>query len=314
MPGPRFAAVRFENYRPNPAFPSQARAREAVQGFLGGVGAQEGWLRRRRAPGRGLYLDGGFGVGKTHLMASAHHAYGGPKAFLSFQELMYLIGLGGVGAAAAAFAGTELLLLDEFELDDPGSTHMVNTFLSRLMPSGLSVVATSNTEPGALGQGRFNTEKFERQLSELSGRFASVAIDGPDYRQRSVIPGAPLDGGELRRWRSAHPHAEVLGAAELAGLLREVHPARFGPLLAGSAGVAVTDLSPLNDQNEALRLVHFFDKLYELALPTAVSGVSLDALFDPTYAHGAFAKKYARCLSRLSEMLGEARTVQPVPV
>ena len=34
----------------------------------------------------GAYLDGGFGVGKTHLLASLWHAVPGPKSFGTFVE------------------------------------------------------------------------------------------------------------------------------------------------------------------------------------------------------------------------------------
>ena len=40
----------------------------------------------------GLYLDGGFGVGKTHLLASTWHAAPGPKAYGTFVELTHLVG------------------------------------------------------------------------------------------------------------------------------------------------------------------------------------------------------------------------------
>ena len=80
VPPPRFAAVRFETYRPDPAEPTQAAAVAAVRAFSGRTGdgsdGRRGWLRRRAAPPEdrpGLYLDGGFGVGKTHLLASLWH-------------------------------------------------------------------------------------------------------------------------------------------------------------------------------------------------------------------------------------------------
>ena len=86
VPPPRFAAVRFETYRPDPAEPTQAAAVAAVRAFSGRTGdgsdGRRGWLRRRAAPPEdrpGLYLDGGFGVGKTHLLASLWHAVAGRR-------------------------------------------------------------------------------------------------------------------------------------------------------------------------------------------------------------------------------------------
>ena len=74
-------------------------------------------------------------------------------------------------------------------------------------------------------------------------------------------------------------------------------------------GVAVTDLQPMPEQGAALRFVHFVDKVYDLGLHAAFTGAPLETLFDDIYRHGGYAKKYSRALSRLSEMLREARTV-----
>jgi hypothetical protein len=39
-----------------------------------------------------VYLDGGYGVGKTHLLASLWHQAPGPKLFATFVELTHLVG------------------------------------------------------------------------------------------------------------------------------------------------------------------------------------------------------------------------------
>ncbi|WP_019588739.1 cell division protein ZapE [Deinococcus apachensis] len=310
-PSARFRDVRFENYRPNPAYPSQEEARTSLQAFLKGAQVRPGGFRlfRRAKPeGRGLYLDGGFGVGKTHLLASTYHAAEGRRALMSFQDLMYVIGALGMTRAVETFRGHDLLLIDEFELDDPGNTHMANTFLGQLMPAGTSVVATSNTEPGALGQGRFNAADFQRQIQGIAERFETHRVDGPDYRQRGTTPAQPLRPEEFRAWLSRQPDATlaVVSHRDLNRHLLEVHPSRFARLLAGVEALGVTDLAPMPDQNVALRFVHFIDKLYDLGLRAAFTGVPLGQLFSETYRHGAYAKKYSRCLSRLSELLHEA--------
>ncbi len=319
-PGHRFEEVRFSSYLPNPEYPSQAEVQGALQRFVAGLGVTAVPTRRRRLfgrkpaaqEGRGLYLDGGFGVGKTHLLASAWHAARGqniPAAFMSFQDLMYLIGALGMPAALEAMRPLRLLCIDEFELDDPGNTHMANTFLGELMPQGLNVVATSNTEPGRLGEGRFNAHDFARQIEAISGRFGNLRLDGPDYRQRGSTPEQPLSGAEYAAWRERRPPATLaeLDYPALQELLLAVHPARFGQLLSGVESLGLKGLAPMPGQNEALRFVHLVDKVYDLGGRAAFTGEALDTLFDETYRHGAFAKKYARCLSRLSELLREAR-------
>ncbi|GAA5436889.1 cell division protein ZapE [Deinococcus aquaticus] len=311
-PSHRYQHVRLDTYAPNPDYPSQAQARTAIQAFLKGAQVRPGGFRlfRRAKPeGRGLYLDGGFGVGKTHLLASAYHATDGTRALMSFQDLMYIIGALGMTRATDAFRTHDLLLIDEFELDDPGNTHMANTFLGQLMPGGTSVIATSNTEPGALGQGRFNASDFQRQIQGIADRFDTYRIDGPDYRQRGVRPEDTMTQDEYHTWETRQNPAGLahLTYRDLSRHLLNVHPSRFSRLLADVQAVAITDLTPTPDQNVALRFVYFIDKLYDLGLNATFTGTSLTGLFSDTYRHGAYAKKYSRCLSRMSEMLQEAR-------
>ncbi len=111
-PPPTFAEVSFATYRPNPAEPTQAAAVAACQDFCRhAVQRRAGRSRllgkRAVLPGVGLYLDGGFGVGKTHLLAPAYYQLPGPgpdgapdaptcpKAFATFGELTQLAGVFG---------------------------------------------------------------------------------------------------------------------------------------------------------------------------------------------------------------------------
>ncbi len=99
VPPKHFDSAEFTTYRPEPGFPSQQRALESVKAFTESIGRNPRGsvfgriFAGRNTTGSGLYLDGGFGVGKTHLLASAFHAYHGRKTYLSFQELMFLVGL-----------------------------------------------------------------------------------------------------------------------------------------------------------------------------------------------------------------------------
>ncbi len=319
-PGQRFQNVSFASYLPNAEYPSQAEAQGTLQGFVATLEAPAAvsplkklFGRKPASPeGRGIYLDGGFGVGKTHLLASAYHAASAtiPSAFMSFQDLMYLIGALGMTRALDALRSLRLLCIDEFELDDPGNTHMANTFLGELMPLGLNVIATSNTEPGRLGEGRFNSRDFERQIQAIAGRFQNLRLDGPDYRQRGSTPEQPLSAEEYVVWRGkqAPDTLAELAYPQLQGVLLSVHPARFGRLLGGVQALGLRGLVPMPSQNDALRFVHFVDKVYDLGGQAAFTGAPLETLFDDTYRQGAFAKKYARCLSRVSELLREARS------
>ena len=117
--------VRFDSYRPDPEEPSQSAALDALRGFADRLRQPPPRRRlRRRAsppPGAGVYLDGGFGVGKTHLLASLWHAAPPPAAYVTFVELTHLVGALGFAATVEALAEFRLLAIDEFEWTTRGT-------------------------------------------------------------------------------------------------------------------------------------------------------------------------------------------------
>jgi cell division protein ZapE len=319
-PPPRFAGVRFDTYVPNPDHPSQAAARADLEAFAAslarddhGVSVRRRWRRRTTppvpAPTPGRYLDGGYGVGKTHLLAALWHAAPGPKAYLTFAELTHVIGFLGMERAVAAFSGHRLLCLDEFELDDVANTLMTVTFLRGVVPTGTHVAATSNSLPDRLGEGRFHADDFRREIAAIASHFEVVRVDGPDYRRgRRVVTEAlaPRAVAELvDRLVADGRTVAVDDAGELLAHLREVHPVRFPALLDGVDAVAVSDLHPVANQGDALLLCHLVDELYDREVTFAASGCGVGELFPETYRHGGYRKKYGRCESRLSAMLAE---------
>ena len=304
VPPPRFQGATFATYRPDPRYPSQALAKERLRSWV--QDRPRGLLRPRMPGPQGLYLDGGFGVGKTHLLVAAYWEAKGPKAFLTFEELTYALGLMGLKEGARRFSGLRYLFIDEFELDDPGNAQMATHFLALTMEKGLRVATTSNTPPGALGEGRFNAEQFRHQIQSLARRFAVERIEGEDFRHRDParLPRPWRDEELLERFRQ-DPRPKTLDAfPELLAHLRRLHPIRYRYLFSGVEAVYLRGLEPIPDQNDALRFVHFVDQLYNLGLELRASGAPLEALFPESYRHGAFAKKYGRALSRLAELLG----------
>jgi cell division protein ZapE len=312
VPPPRFDAVRFDTYVPDLAQPTQAAAVAAVRAFAErtneGSGRRRGWLRRRGAPPElrpGIYLDGGFGVGKTHLLASLWHASPVPRAqrvFCTFVELTNLVGAIGFAPTVERLARCRLVCIDEFELDDPGDTVLVATLLGRLAEANVRFAATSNTLPEKLGEGRFAAQDFLREIQSLSARFDVLRIDGEDYRHRGLpVPPAPVDDAQLTRM------AETDGGTlddfdELCRHLASVHPSRYGPLLDGVPAVHLRGVRTVDDQATALRLVVLADRLYDRDVPLAASGVLLDLLFAPDLLTGGYRKKYFRAISRLTSL------------
>src|SRR5690606_4024921 len=90
----------------------------------------------------------------------------------------------------------------------------------------------------------------------------------------------------------------------------------YGTLLAKLASLTVTGVDTIPQQNDALRFVHFIDRLYDLKIQLRL-GFSdslqddLGKLFDASYRHGAYQKKHDRCLSRIQELLSESVLPEP---
>ncbi|WP_309115830.1 cell division protein ZapE [Saccharothrix sp.] len=308
VPPPRFDGVRFATYLPNPDELSQAAAVEACRAFaerVSAAGAGKGFFgslfRRSAEEGKpGLYLDGGFGVGKTHLLASLWHAVPGPKAYGTFVEVTNLVGALGFTETVARLSGHKLLAIDEFELDDPGDTMLVTRLIKELTAAGVAVAATSNTLPDKLGEGRFAAADFLREIQSMSAKFTVVRVDGPDYRHRG-LPDAPdpMSDQELLAKAESTPGATLDDFGALCARLAQIHPSRYGRLLDGVSAVFLRGVTPAPDQAVALRLVAFGDRLYDRDIPVAVSGEALSELFTAEMLRGGYRKKYLRAVSRL---------------
>jgi len=317
VPPPRFADKRFADYAPDPRHPSQAAAVARLRALADELhAAGGGWARLRaafgaRERGSGVYLDGGFGVGKTHLLAAVWHASPGPRAYLSFDELVHTLGLLGVERTREAFRGHRLIAVDEWELDDPGNLRLALAFLRGALEDGARVVTTSNTVPDELGRGRFNQKSFAAEIEELASSFETLRVEGDDYRHRrfEADPGRAyfLDAAAL------HAAAGAVGGRalhtrfdELLRGLGRVHPIRFAALVNEIGTLLLEDVRPITELFDGLRWVHFVDKLYDGAVPLAASAeIGLGELFPRDWLGGPFGKKFSRCLSRMEEMLGE---------
>jgi cell division protein ZapE len=309
VPPPTFSDVSFDSYRPDPAEPSQTAAVQSCRTFCEQAvqrraGRKKLFGKREVLPGVGLYLDGGFGVGKTHLLASTYYtlasAGAAPAAFATFGELTQLAGVFGFVECIELLSDYVVVCIDEFELDDPGNTTLISRLLSALVERGVSVAATSNTLPEQLGEGRFAAQDFLREINTLASIFTTVRIEGPDYRHRD-LPPAPVPPSDDEVCAEA---AGVAGATlddfdALCTHLATMHPSRYQALIDGVSEVFITGVHPLEDQSVALRLVSLTDRLYDAGIPVVASGTKLDTVFSEEMLAGGFRKKYLRATSRL---------------
>ncbi len=311
IPPPQFATASFESYVPSADFPSQSQARDTLAAF---ASVDSSALKPNKLFGRakktddvrpGVYLDGGFGVGKTHLLAAAWHAAGGRKKYFgTFLQYTSLVGALGYVKAVEALRGASVICIDEFELDDPGDTMMMTRMLGELVESGTRIAATSNTPPAALGEGRFAAADFLREIQALASRFETIRIDGTDYRQRAAegvaqsVPEVDIKGIVGNRSDSG----QIVSLDSFNALLEHlstVHPSVYVQLFAGVDSIALSDVHVIMNQTDALRLVAFIDRVYDAQIPIVASGVPLSEVFGGDMIHGGYRKKYLRCISRL---------------
>ena len=322
-PSERFGEVSFDTYIPDDSHPSQREAVEKLKAFgdrinKGGNGGGffSKLFSKKKDEGRaGLYLDGGFGVGKTHLLASLWHHTNGLKAFGTFVEYTNLVGVLSFRKTVEVLSQYKLVCIDEFELDDPGDTTMMSRLMRELANAGVKLVATSNTLPGALGEGRFAADDFKREIQVLADQFEVHRVDGEDFRHRG-LPAAPepVTNAEFDAKVNEVFDGKTIAVDSFADLvkhLEQVHPSRYRQLIEGLDGVAWRDVHTITEQAVALRFVVLADRLYDKDLPIVASGVPFDKVFTEEMLAGGYQKKYFRAVSRLTAlaregMLGES--------
>ncbi len=313
IPPRQFEHATLENYQPDPDYPSQARAVERVKAFAAAWAAPKGLFAKRPPETKpGLYLDGGFGVGKTHLLAALWKLAPGRTYFGTFIEFTALVGALGYAATVKLLSGASFVAIDEFELDDPGDTMMMTRLLGELASGGTRIAATSNTPPNALGEGRFAAVDFLREIMALSDRFEIVKIDGLDYRHRDVESHAvPLDDDEYAAAVTEAAGHGAVTADPFDAILKHlatVHPSRYVKIVDGLAAIGIEGVHVLHDQTDALRFVALVDRLYDEQVQVLATGVPLDQVFGEEMLAGGYRKKYLRAISRLIAL------ASPVPV
>ena len=309
IPPPRFSHARLDNYIPDANEPSQVQAVEAVMKFAEPVQARRKWSigSKTELAMAGIYLDGGYGVGKTHLLAGLFYEQLGRATFASFVEYTNLVGALGFAQTVELLSNYNLVCIDEFELDDPGDTVLISSLLHRLVDKGVRVAATSNTLPDRLGEGRFAADDFIREIQGLKEHFEILRIDGPDYRHReNLSAGDPLTYEAVAQAHQQTPLSTLDEASNLQEHLSKVHPSSYGAMVANVSRVFIQALSPITHQADALRWVVLIDRLYDRNVPITFSGCALTDIFTPEMLKGGYRKKYLRAISRLSALSRES--------
>ena len=198
----------------------------------------------------------------------------------------------------------QLVCIDEFELDDPGDTVMMSRMMRELTDAKVKIIATSNTLPDALGEGRFAADDFLREIQTLAEQFHVIRIDGEDYRHRGV-PEVPEPLSETELNRQAQNLTGLIARDDFATVLdhlEKVHPSRYARLLEDIHAVVWVNVETITNEGVALRFVALVDRMYDRSIRVLNSGIRMDQIFTPDMLSGGYKKKYLRCLSRLTAL------------
>ena len=297
-PPKEFAPANFSNYFPDPNFDSQSDALEKARTFAESLG-------KKNADELGVYLDGGFGVGKTHILASIYHEAKTTKLFGPFIAYTSIIGYLGFAEAVTQFSKYKLLCIDEFELDDPGDTMIMSRFLKELSAKGVRFATTSNTPPAALGEGRFAADGFQREIQSVASKFVICRIDGEDYRHRKAeYDFRQIDDSRIHELTDSSERVLVSKFSELLAFLSTIHQSKYAKVAEQIDSIVIEDVYQIDNQFEGLRFVSLIDRCYEAGIRVHFTGLLLSSVFREDHVQGAYRKKYLRSLSRLSAMQG----------
>lgn len=311
QPPPQFSSVSFTNYIADPQQNSQTEALLNIINFSKTINKQTpkkifGLTIKKQKPTQncnGIYLDGGFGVGKTHLLAALWHNTTGSKAFGSFVNYTNLVGALGFKNTISALKKFSLVCIDEFELDDPGDTVMMSRLMRELTDAGVKLAATSNTLPNALGEGRFAAQDFNREIQTLAKQFLVIRIDGKDYRHRdSTNFLESTSTTQIQKTLQKISTKNLVTTDNFSNFLQhieKIHPSKYKFMLNNISCVFWHNIFQIINQNVALRFVAFVDCLYDANIPIIVSGSNLAEIFSTEILKGGYQKKYYRALSRL---------------
>ncbi len=186
IPHPKFTGCTFDNYKEDINYPSQLFLKNKLKEIPVNNSKKKPFSLKNLFGGKkeiteNIYIDGTYGIGKTHLLSALFHFFDDSKAFLSFLELTYFINYYGLEKTIEEFKKVKLLLLDEFDLDDPATTRMMARFIAEVNQH-TTIVTTSNRLPKELGGTNFDTQAFARELGIIADSFTTIVVEGESFR------------------------------------------------------------------------------------------------------------------------------------
>jgi cell division protein ZapE len=217
--------------------------------------------RSRSDPVVGLYLWGGVGRGKTHLVNDFYKSLPFPEKlrvhFHLFmqdlhRELKNLpqapdpVPLVAEGLSVQA----RVLCLDEFHVTDITDAMLLGRLLTALFERGVTLVTTSNIPPGELYADGLQRERFIPAIELIKEHTRVICLDGKeDYRlrylERAEIYHFPLDSQARSSLLESFHGLRPEGVVEGGGIEIEDRPI---PSVRYADGIAWFDFKALCDE------------------------------------------------------------------
>ena len=198
--------LRDREIAPDPSQGAAIDALESLHDALIAAGPPpRGWRRRLSAlggrklrPVRGIYLWGPVGRGKTFLMdlffASLPFADKRRQHFHRFMNDVHAQ-LGELGeqsdplevVAEQIASQTRIICFDEFAVSDIADAMLLGNLFAGLFARGVTLVATSNVEPGELYKDGLQRARFLPAIALIEEHTDLVRLGGPlDFRLRAL--------------------------------------------------------------------------------------------------------------------------------
>jgi len=306
--------------------------------------------RRRVSQVRGLYLWGSVGRGKTWLMDLFYDSLPfEEKNRIHFHRFMQRVHqalrkAGNVrdplpGIAAQWASSTRVLCLDEFFVSDIADAMLLAGLLDGLVSNGVTLVTTSNLEPGELYRDGLQRAKFLPAIDLLHRHTRVLELGGStDYRLRileqSEIYHQPLDDSADAAMAAAFERmaadCEMNHELEING--RDFHARRRGDgviwfdfdelcekprgavdyieMARAFYAVVVSNVPVMDDAHtdSARRFITLVDEFYDRNVKLLISAA---APLDELYEGKKLAFEFERTRSRLTEMQSHDYLAKP---
>jgi len=306
--------------------------------------ARFGWLRSAapKPPQRGLYLWGGVGRGKTLLMDWFYDSLRTERRershFYRFMRQVHTELRNTAGreepleiVAQRLAERARVICLDEFLVADIADAMILGGLIEGLFRRGVTLVATSNTQPKDLYKDGLQRQRFLPAIELLQTHMDVVHLDGAvDYRLRR-LEQAPtyLDSTQAGTAAQLQRGFAALAGASAAGptvLTIEERPLaalavgagivwfEFAELCAGPRSqndyIEIARMYPTvfvsnipefthDDENAARRFIMLIDEFYDRSVKLVVSAAAPPAAL---YRGERLQAEFERTASRLIEM------------